>query len=478
MSGARLLVAERFAAPDGLCELDVPLDVIAARAAQRLRFLVAAAAGPDHRAVTLRADSLTAADVLRLTFRPLAGTGASPPLLGVFALDGEGDPDPARPLAALRRTAAGRPPIRLDGRGREAATGVDPLLDDRAIAARRLERGGAVRVAHGLEVYWCDAHGLYLAGWVHAHEHRVTALRVASGGGAAVTRKFTDRPDLLRHYPEYAHARHAGFALYLACPARHPVVCTVETDAGSSSWTLALPAHPLPRWSEPAPAPADLRSSRLLRRFADLANGAAGGVLLVGARTSDATGGVAAIGRGMLRGRVIGLDIHPGHGVQVVGDAHGLSALFRPAAFGAVASGAVLEHLAAPWLLAAEINRVLAVGGVVYHQAPQSWPAHAQPNDFWRFTAAGLGVLFGPDTGFEVLEASDQQPAAMHPAPDWRGAHLAMPTVPLFGSAEIVARKVRDLPPGAIAWPLDARASAARARRYPVAGLSLSEELA
>ena len=168
---------------------------------------------------------------------------------------------------------------------------------------------------------------------------------------------------------------------------------------------------------------------------------------------------------------MIGLDIHPGPHVHLVGDAHGLSRFLRERSVDAVLSGAVLEHLQAPWLLAAEVNRVLKPGGLVYHQAPGAWPAHAQPNDFWRFSAEGLRVLFGPASGFEVLETRDSAPAVILPTPEWREKHLDMPTVPAFTMAEILARKVEEIPPGAVAWPLGAGESAARSRQYPLAGL-------
>jgi hypothetical protein len=82
-------------------------------------------------------------------------------------------------------------------------------------------------------------------------------------------------------------------------------------------------------------------------------------------------------------------------------------------------------------------------------------------------------VLFGPESGFEVLEARDSGMAAMIPGPQWRHKHFAMPTVPAFAMAEILARKVEDIRPGAVAWPLRAGASAVRARQYPVSGLRL-----
>ncbi len=209
----------------------------------------------------------------------------------------------------------------------------------------------------------------------------------------------------------------------------------------------------------------------MLRRFVDLANDRGGRVLQVGARTPAGLEGMPP--RPLLRGPVIGLDIHPGLCVDLVGDAHFLSRFLRERSVDAVVSGSVLEHLQAPWLFAAEVNRVLKPGGLVYHEAPGAWPAHAQPNDFWRMSAEGLRALFGPESGFEVLEARDAGPAAMIPGPQWRQRHLDMPTVPTFAMAEILARKMEEIPPGAVAWPLRGD-TAERARRYPVEGLRVA----
>jgi hypothetical protein len=48
--------------------------------------------------------------------------------------------------------------------------------------------------------------------------------------------------------------------------------------------------------------------------------------------------------------------------------------------------------------------------------------------------------------------------------------------VPVFTMAEVLARKVAEIPPGAVAWPLGAARSEGRSRRYPVAGLRLAPE--
>lgn len=469
-----LRIAERFVAPVArLSAVVVPLDVIAREKAARWRFLVMEeGAGNDHRAVTLAAP-LSPDESLRLEFDPFAGAAGASYLLGVAALSGDDTSPVEADLRTLRAAASGRPPIGIECRGGRERTAADLLIEERGMAAFRVEAPGrsSIRTAHGLDAYWCDAHGLYLHGWAHAHEHRLRALRIESAGRSTEVETFKDRPDLLVHYPGHEHVRQAGFTAYLACPPGHPVHLTFLTEGGSATVPLALPEGPLPSWP---PSPGDEEDadglSPLLRGFVELANARGGRVLQVGSRSP--AGHPAAPPRPVLRGPVIGVDIHPGGFVDLVSDAHGLA--LRDGSVDAVVSASVLEHLQAPWLFAAEVNRVLKPGGLVYHAAPGAWPAHAQPNDFWRMSAEGLRTLFGAESGFEVLDAQDSGLAAMIPVPRWRHRHLDMPTVPTFAMAEILARKVADLEPGAVAWPL--KAGAARARLYPVAGLRVAPE--
>jgi 2-polyprenyl-3-methyl-5-hydroxy-6-metoxy-1,4-benzoquinol methylase len=468
------IIAERFVSPVArLSEVVLPLDVVALRPASRLGLFLLAEGSDEHRAAVLSNPGLSPQESLRLEFAPFSAPAESPFLLGVLDLSEEAKPLADADLQALRDVVGGRPPIVLDCRSEGEPAATDRLNDERAIAAFRVASAGGsgVRAVHGLDVFWCDANGLYLRGWVHAHEHRVRALRLESSGRCARVDTFADRPDLLAFYPEHEHVRHGGFTLYLACPPGHPVSLVLETDGGMASVPLVLPEGPLPVWPEDRDVGGDVVSP-MLRRFVDFANERGGRVLQVGARTPAGFEGMPP--RPLLRGPVVGLDIHPGLCVDLVGDAHFLSRFLRERSFDAVVSGSVLEHLQAPWLFAAEVNRILKVGGLVYHEAPGAWPAHAQPNDFWRMSAEGLRVLFGPECGFEVLDAQDAGPAAMIPVPKWRQGHLDMPTVPTFAAAEILARKVAEIKPGAVAWPQGAGASEERARRYPVAGLRVA----
>lgn len=92
-------------------------------------------------------------------------------------------------------------------------------------------------------------------------------------------------------------------------------------------------------------------------------------------------------------------------GVQVGCDSAKLP--FQAGAFDTVLCTQVLEHTPRPWLVSAEIARVLRAGGVLILSCPQYWPLHELPHDYYRFTPKGLEVLF-PKTDWEWLEHRQQ----------------------------------------------------------------------
>lgn len=78
--------------------------------------------------------------------------------------------------------------------------------------------------------------------------------------------------------------------------------------------------------------------------------------------------------------------------------------------FGAVLCTEVLEHIARPEAVLAELNRVLAPGSRICLTVPFVWPLHEEPFDFYRYSphalagmlqAAGFTeVSVAPRTGF------------------------------------------------------------------------------
>jgi hypothetical protein len=466
----RLLIAERFLATcPNLSEIILPLDVIAREPIARLLLIVIAekTGATDQRMTILSRPPLSDRDTLRLTFAPFASAADETFVIGALDIDGELDD---AIVQQIRASSADRSPIVLDCRGDDGSSGEDDrLCDERGMAVFRMKKNTAptIRTAYWLDAFWCDASGIHLRGWAHTYEHRLRALRLESAGRSVRVDTFSDRPDLLAHYPDHEHVRHGGFALYLSCPSGKPVSLVFETDAGHIRLALELPHGPIPAW--PSEPDAGDTFTPLLRRFVSMVNSRGGRVLQIGSRIPPGEEPVPP--RSLLQQRLIGLDIHPGCNVDLVGDAHVLSHFIHERSLGAVLSSSVLEHIQAPWVVAAEVNRVLEIGGLVYQHVPGAWPAHAQPNDFWRFSSEALRVLFGPATGFEILEVSDSAQAAIIPGPDWRKDFLDMPTIPAMAMAEILARKVKEIPPGAVAWPLTPQENETRSHQYPLEGL-------
>jgi len=146
----------------------------------------------------------------------------------------------------------------------------------------------------------------------------------------------------------------------------------------------------------------------------------------------------------------VGLDILPGPNVDVVADAHRLSTVFGSRKFVAAFSLSVFEHLAMPWKVVLEINRVLQPGGLVFVNTPQTWPLHEEPWDFWRFSIHSWPCLFNALTGFEIVEVAQGEPARVHPLWDSPVAR-DMPASPAFLASAVIARKIGE---SSLDWPV------------------------
>lgn len=66
---------------------------------------------------------------------------------------------------------------------------------------------------------------------------------------------------------------------------------------------------------------------------------------------------------------------------------------FRDSTFDTILSTQVIEHVADPSEMMREIRRVLKPSGHVIMTAPQAWPLHEEPRDFFRYTRYGLQTL-------------------------------------------------------------------------------------
>jgi len=319
----------------------------------------------------------------------------------------------------------------------------------------------SIQLHSAIDTYWCDAFGTFLDGWIHAGELEVDAVTVTIGGVDVVAAR-SDRADLLEYWPHAPAVVRGGFSAYLPGAVGREALITVTTANGRASTRVALPAHPLPV------GPASTDHVTLVQRAVDTAP--SGPVLVVGLRAPTdelAQQRIAEFGSRA----VTSLDIHEGHGVTHVGDAHRMSAFLPRDSFSLVYSSDVLEHLTTPWVFAAECARVLKVGGLAVHLAPWVWPTHATPNDFYRYSPEGLEQLFGASLGFRIMARGGAADARVYPDPTWRDDYVRMPTTTSVSHSWVIAEKVSSVA-DAISWPYDERDGEAAAREYPVDGLA------
>lgn len=102
----------------------------------------------------------------------------------------------------------------------------------------------------------------------------------------------------------------------------------------------------------------------------------------------------------------LALDIKPGRGVQVLGDAQALG--IGSCTFDAILCTEVLEHLPEPQRAIDEMFRVLRPGGALILTTRFLFPIHDAPHDYFRYTKYGLRYLL---RRFEIVELNEETDA-------------------------------------------------------------------
>lgn len=109
--------------------------------------------------------------------------------------------------------------------------------------------------------------------------------------------------------------------------------------------------------------------------------------------------------RRLLYKDVLGVDLSSGAGVDRVLDLE--SSLPRDLGkFAHIECWSVLEHVRRPWLMADNLQRLLAQDGTIHVQVPFVWRVHAYPSDYWRFTAEAVKLLFPWIGWYKIMYAN------------------------------------------------------------------------
>lgn len=114
----------------------------------------------------------------------------------------------------------------------------------------------------------------------------------------------------------------------------------------------------------------------------------------------------------------LGSDLETDIDVDVAADVHRLSQVLGNESFDVIISCSSFEHFKYPQLAAHEIMKTLRIGGILFIQTHHSYPLHAAPYDYYRFSTDALAALFGTRMGFSVIKTDYQFPVRLHAAQD------------------------------------------------------------
>ncbi|MBW4613048.1 MAG: class I SAM-dependent methyltransferase [Desmonostoc vinosum HA7617-LM4] len=95
---------------------------------------------------------------------------------------------------------------------------------------------------------------------------------------------------------------------------------------------------------------------------------------------------------------VVGIDIEAGNNVDIVADLCSANVFDQHPElkdkFGFILCSALLEHVKNPFSTAQNIEQLLNHHGYIWYSGPWVWGYHAYPDDYWRFSAKALEILF------------------------------------------------------------------------------------
>jgi hypothetical protein len=294
----------------------------------------------------------------------------------------------------------------------------------------------------GIERYSFFHGALHITGYAFSHSAAVSGLSVTflDGRTVPVTQFALASPELPRFYGREAAACRFDDLLQVGAPSEQVLGArlTIALSDGRRETVPLAQSDP----TDPSMATMD-------RFFAMLAERPPGHCLEVGSRART---GMIHKSRLPAGWRYTGFDIMDGPNVDIIGDAHHASRFLPLNSFDAVMSIVVFEHLLMPWKAVIEMNRLLRVGALGLVMAPQTWPLHEEPCDYFRFSKHSWKGLFNRATGFEIVEAVHGASAYVVARNLTGGNNFGdVSTVALMST--VIFRKVSDT---SLDWPVEA----------------------
>ena len=131
-------------------------------------------------------------------------------------------------------------------------------------------------------------------------------------------------------------------------------------------------------------------------------------------------------------------DYEDGLDVDVVCDIHSLGDAFGRDSIDFIICCSVFENVQRPWIAAQEIARTLKPGGMVFVQTHQTFPIHAYPHDYWRYTTEALMTIF------EDADLETESTTYCFPAQIFSEQTPNSQASPAFLNANILAKKPLD----------------------------------
>jgi hypothetical protein len=298
-------------------------------------------------------------------------------------------------------------------------------------------------LAVNISDFWSDQQGIGIRGWVSAESGPPDDLEFVFEDTVVPVTSWHARDDIAQKAPSVFRGQAWGFWCFLPAISTPSIAIRRRNFKSPQGVNVRLKRHApkIPEWQK-------REGVSLFEEFRGEVNRSEASVLEIGSR-QVVPGGESK--RSLFPNcSYVGFDCYKDANTDVVGDAHELSKFFG-SEFDAVFSLAVLEHFAMPWVVAAEINKVLKVGGLTFHSTHFAFPLHERPWDFWRYTDQALRILFSPPLGFEIIRCEYDTPARMHPdIPRQELMHL--PLEPVWVGVSVLARKTVAIDPTKFVW--------------------------